>query len=116
MKKALKFLSWMFILLLTVSVSSCKDDDDGAPVSGLVGTWQGDYKDGDHYTMTFNNDGTGVETDDTGSDNFKYSYTGDRLIISYNGGGGVAYSVSITGKTLMLTIENSTTFYTLTRL
>lgn len=72
--------------------------------------------DGDHYTMTFNNDGTGVETDDTGSDNFKYSYTGDRLIISYNGGGGVAYSVSITGKTLMLTIENSTTFYTLTRL
>ena len=31
--------------------------------SGLVGTWQGDYKDGDHYTMTFNNDGTGVETD-----------------------------------------------------
>lgn len=30
MKKALKFLSWMFILLLTVSVSSCKDDDDDA--------------------------------------------------------------------------------------
>ncbi len=116
MKKTLKFLSWMFILLFTVSLSSCKDDDEDAPVSGLVGTWQGDYKDGDHYIMTFNNDGTGVETDDTGSDNFKYSYTGDRLIISYNGGGGVAYSVSITGKTLMLTIENSTTFYTLTRL
>lgn len=28
MKTTLKFLSWMFILLFTVSLSSCKDDDD----------------------------------------------------------------------------------------
>lgn len=116
MKKILKFLSLMLVVVLTgFSMTSCSDDDDEA-VNALVGTWQGDYKDGTHYTWTFNNDGTGAQIDDDGSQNFKYSYTGDRLIISYNGGGAVAYTVSITGKTAMFTVENTTTFYTLTRL
>ena len=38
MKKTLKFLSWMFILLFTVSLSSCKDDDEDARVE-----WFGGY-------------------------------------------------------------------------
>lgn len=38
MKKTLKFLSWMFILLLMVSVSSCKDDEEGHPFAGT--TWE----------------------------------------------------------------------------
>lgn len=116
MKTTVKFLSWMFVMLFAFTFASCKDDDDEEAVSGLVGSWQGDYTDGSHYTMTFNNDGTGAESDDDGVEYFKYSYAGDRLVISYNGGGGIAYDVAITGRTLMLTIENTTTFYTLTRL
>ncbi len=46
MKKALKFLSWMFILLLTVSVSSCKDDDEGHPFAGTVWEYQDVFTDG----------------------------------------------------------------------
>ena len=55
MKKALKFLSWMFILLFTVSVSSCKDDDDDAPAdaaTAIAGTYSG--------TMTRTNGYTGA--------------------------------------------------------
>lgn len=32
MKKTLKFLSWVFILLFMVSLSSCKDDDEEVTV------------------------------------------------------------------------------------
>lgn len=46
MKKTLKFLSWMFILLLTVSVSSCKDDDEGHPFAGTVWEYQDVFTDG----------------------------------------------------------------------
>lgn len=115
MKKTLMFLSWMFVALLAVTFTTSCGDDDEEPGNALVGSWQGEYSDKTHYVMTFNNDGTGVETDDDGSQNFQYSYTGDRLIINYKGGGAVSYTVAITGKTLMLTVENTTRFYTLTR-
>lgn len=44
MKKTLKFLSWMFILLFTVSLSSCKDDDEDAPAdagTSIEGVYSG---------------------------------------------------------------------------
>ena len=54
MKKTLKFLSWMFILLFTVSLSSCKDDDDPVedalnmadPASAVAGQYEGKLKAG----------------------------------------------------------------------
>ena len=37
MKKTLKFLSWMFVAVLSVlSFSSCSDDDEGHPYAGTV--------------------------------------------------------------------------------
>ena len=43
MKKTLKFLSWMFILLLAVSVSSCKDDDEDEVTVELADAVSGIY-------------------------------------------------------------------------
>lgn len=124
MKKTLKFLSWMLVMLLAVTfTTSCSDDDDNTPeptpaptpTNALVGSWQGDYTNGKHYVMTFYDDGTGVERDEDASENFKYSYTGNLLIIDYNRSQSISYTVSITGKTLML-IKSDGIYYTLTRL
>ena len=101
MKKTLKFLSWMFILLLTVSVSSCKDDDE--PANGLVGSWNDEAEDaededGDGFvtvtTLTFNNDNSGkmvsvVRNVSSGSvstteKSFTYSYEKYKVILSNN--------------------------------
>ncbi|WP_302443157.1 hypothetical protein [Paraprevotella xylaniphila] len=65
MKKALKFLSWMFILLFTVSVSSCKDDDDDAPAdaaTAIARTYSGTMTRTNGYTGAVDKEGRGFIT------------------------------------------------------
>ena len=51
MKKTLKFLSWMFVAVLSVlSFSSCSDDDEGHPYAGTVWEYEDIYESG---TITF---------------------------------------------------------------
>ena len=47
MKKTLKFLSWMFVAVLSVlSFSSCSDDDEGHPYAGTVWEYEDIYESG----------------------------------------------------------------------
>lgn len=120
MKKTLKFLSWMFILLLTVSVSSCKDDDE--PANGLVGSWNDEAEDaededGDGFvtvtTLTFNNDNSGkmvsvVRSLSSGSvstteKSFTYSFDNGELMLVYPKGSFEKYKVILSNNTMTWT-------------
>lgn len=112
MKKTLKFLSWMFILLFTVSLSSCKDDDEDAPAVGIVGTWNETGDTG--VSMIFNNDGTGTKLNKAGAQYFQYTYleAEHSMKLWYKESSYVYnYTVQITGNTMMLTQGSSTSVY-----
>ncbi len=52
MKKTLKFLSWMFVAVLSVlSFSSCSDDDEGHPYAGTVWEYEDIYESGTITTL-----------------------------------------------------------------
>ena len=112
MEKILKksLIAFMLILTATVSLTSCKDDDDKAsPSSKLVGTWVCDYG-LETFTYIFNSNNTGREMwvsqspYDAGSNNFTWSATETILIINYEDGDtwSCSYSISSDGKTLIL--------------
>ncbi|WP_456094384.1 lipocalin family protein [Paraprevotella xylaniphila] len=117
MKKTLKFLSWMFILLLTVSVSSCKDDDE--PANGLVGSWndEGGDDETEVTTFVFNNDNSGkmvsrdIENGRTTEKSFTYTFENAELMIIYGDKRYERYKVVLSGNTMSWTqiIQNELT-------
>lgn len=100
--KTMKYLLMMLVVLTTsVCMVSCSDDDDDEPSIGIVGTWISDAE----VTYVFRSDGTGVSSDENGSDNFTYTYSESKetLLLMYNGtNSGTQYSVQRTGDILTL--------------
>lgn len=125
MKKTLNFLTWMLVMALAVSFSSCKDDDEETSTNILVGTWvstETDSTTGDVYTETwiFNNDETGtyretetgVGTNYNSTETFTYIYdsTTGLLLIFYdsdNGNRYYSYYVTVSGTRLLLYRDSS---------
>lgn len=109
--KNFKYLLIMFVAL-SVSVSSCNDDDDdmGNPI---IGTWSLSESDGDFevgITATFKENGSGTLTatvtlfGETASetDSFTWSTDGDQLTMTMDGETEVS-TYSISGDTLTIT-------------
>lgn len=112
----------MLVLAFMTSLSfvSCVDDDDDkVPSVSIVGTWEREGSNSDVFQrLTFNNDGTGVLATQSGSNNLKYTFSVD----STTGKGSLKYwfvddstvyngTVTITGKTMMLTEGSSTSIW-----
>ena len=99
MKKTVKFLSWMFVVMLAaVSFVSCGDDDDkkdgdlggGGATKSLIGTWKHTFSSG-YIIMTFKADGSGSEFEydsesESWSDVFTYVYdaSSGKLLTRYS--------------------------------
>ena len=95
MKKALKFLSWMFVAVLSVlSFSSCSDDDEGHPYAGTVWEYEDIYESGTittrirfadetkaYYEVEQRNAG-GTIVDNTSSP-YSYTYSGTMIVSSF---------------------------------
>ena len=111
--KKFKYLLIM-IIALTVSVSSCSDDDD--PVNALVGTWEyTDLADGEEYnlSLTFKENLTGTalitytfegETE-SGNESFTWSTDRNKLTLIIEGETEML-TYSISGNKLTLTFED----------
>lgn len=92
MKKTLKFLSWMFVAVLSVlSFSSCSDDDEGNPYAGTVWEYEDIYESGTittrirfadetkaYYEVEQRNAG-GTIVDNTSSP-YSYTYSGTLIV------------------------------------
>ena len=92
MKKTLKFLSWMFVAVLSVlSFSSCSDDDEGLPYAGTVWEYEDIYESGTittrirfadetkaYYEVEQRNAG-GTIVDNTSSP-YSYTYSGTLIV------------------------------------
>ena len=92
MKKALKFLSWMFVAVLSVlSFSSCSDDDEWHPYAGTVWEYEDIYESGTittrirfadetkaYYEVEQRNAG-GTIVDNTSSP-YSYTYSGTLIV------------------------------------
>ena len=92
MKKTLKFLSWMFVAVLSVlSFSSCSDDDVGHPYAGTVWEYEDIYESGTittrirfadetkaYYEVEQRNAG-GTIVDNTSSP-YSYTYSGTLIV------------------------------------
>lgn len=92
MKKTLKFLSWMFVAVLSVlSFSSCSDDDERHPYAGTVWEYEDIYESGTittrirfadetkaYYEVEQRNAG-GTIVDNTSSP-YSYTYSGTLIV------------------------------------
>lgn len=82
--KAIKFLSMMLCLVMSMSFASCGDDDKDGPGSGgdkadIVGKWES-YDDG-YECFEFFSNGTYYEVNDEWSDSGEYECKGNLLIL-----------------------------------
>lgn len=99
----------LLMILLTAGFVSCSksNDDDSESKLTIVGSW---LLDGVDYTetYTFTSNGTGTYdsydkgTKKTETDPFKYTYSGDQLVIDYGDGDPETYTVTLTETTLKL--------------
>ena len=107
-----ELMTIMIVCIMSVGFASCGDDDDDDNAVSIVGTWVDDTGDSSEVSFTFRSDGTGYYKDKSGTSNFNYTYeeSNKQLKLWYVDSSTVYnYSVSLTGKTLMLT-RNSTTY------
>lgn len=130
MKAVTKYLMMMIAMLaMSVSFSSCGDDEEeiiDEPLTGVLGRWSNDSG---TMILYFDKNGSGTwtstTTDSNGNSatlnyNFVYTYneSTDVLKISIKGASSISnYDVNLTGNTMMLTFyENGKRYsYVLTR-
>lgn len=107
--------TYLFMMVMATVMSltfiSCGDDDDDDKVvdeSTIIGTWY-DTTD-DSVSFDFKSDGTGVFTTNSGTQNFKFTYSASEktLKLWYVDSTKVQnFKVQRTGNTLMLTQGSS---------
>ncbi len=109
--KNLKLFLLLFVALASASTfTACSDDDNNQSQNqgpGIVGTWTC-YAEGEPTTLTFNADGTFVETYHSGTehDYGTYSYDGTTLTLVYSDGYQLRLPATLSGDEL--TIEDAT--------
>lgn len=122
MKNFFKYFFVLFISLMGITTfSSCGDDDDPVTTtaSSIVGKWKMQGSTNDNYAiMTFKSDGTGVIEEESGSMNFKYTYSydnsSDKGSLKYwFVGDDTVYNatITITGSTMMMTEGSSVSIW-----
>ena len=97
MKTLKKILIALFGVTMIASFAACSDDDDDKKGgnSALIGTWKTTWEedgDWDIYTITFNENGSGVWIDEWSEDgitgknviNFNYTYKDNTIVVSYS--------------------------------
>jgi len=116
MKAITKYLMMMIAMLaMSVSFSSCGDDDEDIEKVSIVGKWEQVNSAGTVITVTFNSNRTGVVhylyTNNTGdeNENFEYDYIdSDRSLTVIGSQLNGVYYVTLTATKLVLSNSKHT--------